>query len=37
MHYFDPRMKVVHELGVGGGDPSIVKQQKNIEWDVHLI
>ena len=33
MHYFDVRMKVIHEWGVV---QSIVKQQKNVEWDVFL-
>ena len=33
MHYFDIGMKVVHEWRVVW---STVKQQKNIEWDVHL-
>ena len=33
MHYFDVRMKVIHEWGVV---QSIVKQQKNVEWDVLL-
>ena len=33
MHYFDVGMKVVHEWGVA---QSIVEQQKNVEWDVHL-
>ena len=35
MHYLDIGMKVVHEWG-GGGVWSIVKQQKNVEWDVLL-
>lgn len=32
-YYFDVGMKVVHEWGVA---QSIVKQQKNVEWDVFL-
>ena len=32
MHYFNLEMKVIH----GWGTPNIVKQQKNVEWDVLL-